>query len=62
MSDAINECHKNGKIVTVSIGGALSSLQVSSAEQAQAFGKEIYNRFLGGDDPHRPFGKVVLDG
>ncbi|RDX56979.1 glycoside hydrolase [Lentinus brumalis] len=55
-------CQKQGKMLTISIGGADGKLTFSSAEQAKEFGEKIYNTFLGGDAHERPFGSVVLDG
>ena len=63
LGDAIQTCQKNGKLVTVSIGGADSSITLSSDADAQSFGETIYNLFLGGKGQDRPFGDgVVLDG
>ena len=63
LGDAIQTCQKNGKLVTVSIGGADSSITLSSDADAQSFGETIYNLFLGGKGQDRPFGDgVILDG
>ncbi|TBU24463.1 glycoside hydrolase [Dichomitus squalens] len=63
LGEAIQTCQKNGKLVTVSVGGADSSISLSSDEVAEKFGETVYNLFLGGKDQSRPFGDgVVLDG
>lgn len=62
MSHKIEACQKNGKIVTLSLGGADSKVGFSSDKQAQAFADQIWNSFLGGSGAPRPFGDAVLDG
>ena len=63
LAEDIKTCQKNGKLVTVSIGGADSSITLSSDADAQNFGETIYNTFLGGKGQDRPFGDgVILDG
>ncbi|KAG6820424.1 hypothetical protein H0H93_000670 [Arthromyces matolae] len=58
----IEACQANGKIVTLSLGGATGAASFSSASQAQAFADTIWNLFLGGSSSTRPFGAAVLDG
>jgi chitinase len=62
MAPQIEACQKNGKIVTLSLGGADSEPGFSSNSQAEAFADLIWNSFLGGSSPTRPFGSAVLDG
>jgi len=62
MAPQIKTCQKNGKIVTLSLGGADSKPGFSSDSQAQAFADQIWNSFLGGSGAPRPFGDAVLDG
>ena len=62
MIEAVNTCHQNGKIMTVSIGGWDTKITLESEEEGDALGLYIYNTFLGGDGPDRPFGDAILDG
>ncbi|KAG6846223.1 hypothetical protein H0H93_015307, partial [Arthromyces matolae] len=62
LADDIKTCQENGKIVTISLGGADASVGFTSAEQAQKFADTIWNTFLGGSSDTRPFGDAVLDG
>ncbi|KAF9459440.1 chitinase [Collybia nuda] len=58
----IRQCQAKGKIVTLSLGGATSSVGFSSESQATEFATTIWNMFLGGKSSMRPFGSAVLDG
>ncbi|CAL1696369.1 unnamed protein product [Somion occarium] len=58
----IKACQAKGKIVTLSLGGAGGSVGFSSDSQAQTLADTIWNIFLGGSSPTRPFGDAVLDG
>ncbi|KAI1797065.1 glycoside hydrolase [Ganoderma leucocontextum] len=62
MADDIKTCQKAGKIVTLSLGGADSEVGFSSDWEAETFADTIWNLFLGGDSPVRPFGDAILDG
>ena len=62
MTSQIEACQANGKIVTLSLGGADSKPGFGSDSQAQAFADQIWNSFLGGSGAPRPFGNAVLDG
>ncbi|KAF9056653.1 glycoside hydrolase superfamily [Panaeolus papilionaceus] len=62
MASDIKKCQARGKIITLSLGGATADVGFSSEGQAVSFAKTIWNMFLGGDGPMRPFGDVVLDG
>ncbi|KAJ9645557.1 hypothetical protein H2204_001138 [Knufia peltigerae] len=62
----ISSCQSLGKKVLISMGGAYSNLQISSADQATQAARLLWNLFLGGTDattaPLRPYGSVILDG
>ncbi|KAI0091164.1 glycoside hydrolase superfamily [Irpex rosettiformis] len=62
MASDIKTCQSKGKLVTLSLGGATGQVGFSSDSQAESFATQIWNLFLGGSSPTRPFGKVVLDG
>lgn len=62
MASDIKTCQSKGKLITLSIGGATGQVGFSSDSQAQAFGTQIWNLFLGGSSSTRPFGSVILDG
>ena len=62
MAPQIEACQNNGKIVTLSLGGEASVPGFSSNSQAEAFADQIWDSFLGGSSPMRPFGSAVLDG
>ncbi|KAG6846287.1 hypothetical protein H0H93_014851, partial [Arthromyces matolae] len=62
LAEDIKTCQGNGKIVTISLGGADASVGFESVEQAQGFADTIWNTFLGGSSGTRPFGDAVLDG
>jgi hypothetical protein len=62
MSSQIKQCQDKGKIVTLSLGGAISTVGFSTDSQARTFADEIWNMFLGGLGQHRPFGDAILDG
>lgn len=58
----IEECQSKGKIITLSLGGADSSVGFNSTTQAEEFADTIWDSFLGGQSDVRPFGDAVLDG
>jgi hypothetical protein len=62
MAPQIEACQQNGKIVTLSLGGADSLPGFSSNTQAMGFADQVWNMFLGGSGTTRPFGVAVLDG
>jgi len=62
MASDIETCQAAGKIVTISLGGATGAVGFTSDAQAQSFADTIWNVFLGGSSPDRPFGSAVLDG
>ncbi|KAJ7629207.1 glycoside hydrolase [Mycena polygramma] len=62
MAPDIQACQANGKIITLSIGGATGGIGFTSDNQAEAFAETVWNLFLGGTSHTRPFGDAVLDG
>jgi chitinase len=63
MAADIKACQAKGKIIMLSMGGAIASdTSFSSDAQAKAFAKTVWNLFLGGSSSTRPFGDAVLDG
>jgi len=62
----IDECHRNGKKVLISIGGPFHVDIIPSAKKAKELAVTVWNLFLGGDQfiemDIRPFGGAVLDG
>ncbi|GAM19904.1 hypothetical protein SAMD00019534_030790 [Acytostelium subglobosum LB1] len=63
MGEDVKYCQSKGKIVTLSIGGAVGAYGFSSAQQAETFATTLWNMFLGGDAGYpRPFGDAILDG
>lgn len=62
MSSQIKYCQDKGKIVTLSLGGAMSQVGFSTNSQAQTFADKIWDMFLSGSGEQRPFGDAILDG
>jgi hypothetical protein len=62
MSSQIKQCQDKGKIVTLSVGGAISDIGFSTNSQAQTFADNIWDMFLSGEGQDRPFGDAILDG
>jgi hypothetical protein len=62
MSSQIKECQSKGKIVTLSLGGAISQIGFSTDSQARTFADKIWDIFLIGSGQQRPFGDAILDG
>ncbi|XP_048325598.2 hevamine-A-like [Ziziphus jujuba] len=62
--EEIKTCQSLGIKVLLSIGGAVGSYSLSSAEDAKNVADQIWNSYLGGTDSSatRPFGDAVLDG
>lgn len=58
----IEACQAKGKVVTISLGGAGGGVGFSSDDEATSFADQIWDLFLGGSSPTRPFGSAVLDG
>ncbi|THH04004.1 hypothetical protein EW145_g5839 [Phellinidium pouzarii] len=62
MAADIEQCQSKGKIITISLGGADSSVGFVNESQAEGFADTIWSMFLGGNGDIRPFGNAVLDG
>jgi chitinase len=58
----IQTCQDAGKIVLLSLGGAIGSYGFSSASEAQTFATTLWNVFGGGSSSTRPFGTSIVDG
>lgn len=58
----IKTCQKAGKVVLLSLGGAIGTYGFSSASQATTFATTVWNLFGGGSSSTRPFGSAVVDG
>lgn len=58
----IETCQANGKVVTISLGGAGGAVGFESDSQAASFADQVWDLFLGGSSSTRPFGSAVLDG
>ncbi|KAJ7265747.1 glycoside hydrolase family 18 protein [Mycena rebaudengoi] len=61
LAAGIEACQAKGKLVTISLGGAVGSVLTSDAEGV-TFANNIWNLFFGGSRSTCPFGSVVLDG
>ena len=62
LAEDVEFCQSKGKTVTISLGGADSSVGFTNESQAEGFATTIWDMFLGGDGDIRPFGSAVLDG
>ncbi|OSX67814.1 carbohydrate-binding module family 5 protein [Postia placenta MAD-698-R-SB12] len=62
LASDIEYCQSQGKIVTISLGGAGGGVGFSNDSEAQSFADTIWDIFLGGSSSDRPFGSAVLDG
>lgn len=62
LSSSITYCQKLGIKVMLSIGGGIGSYSLSSSSDARTFADYLWNNFLGGKSPSRPFGDAILDG
>lgn len=62
LASDIEYCQSQGKIVTISLGGAGGTVGFSSDSEAQTLADTVWDIFLGGSSPNRPFGSAVLDG
>jgi len=47
MASDIQKCQKKGKILTLSLGGAIANVGFDSDAQAAGFAKTIWDMFLG---------------
>ncbi|KAL5525492.1 hypothetical protein ACEPAG_6828 [Sanghuangporus baumii] len=62
LASDVKDCQSKGKIITISLGGAASSVGFVNQSQAEEFATTIWDNFLGGESDVRPFGDAVLDG
>ncbi|EGN97801.1 glycoside hydrolase family 18 protein [Serpula lacrymans var. lacrymans S7.3] len=62
LASDIEYCQAQGKIVTISLGGAGGSVGFTDDTEAQTFAQTIWDLYLGGTSTTRPFGAAVLDG
>jgi chitinase len=58
----IKTCQDAGKIVLLSLGGAIGDYGFSSSAQAESFATTVWNLFGEGTSSTRPFGSSVVDG
>ena len=58
----IQVCQQKGKRVFLSMGGASGAYGLANDGQAQGLAAQVWNLFLGGSSPTRPFGNAKLDG
>lgn len=58
----IKACQAKGKLITLSLGGAVGNTSFTGDKQAKAFAGTVWDLFLGGSSDTRPFGNAVLDG
>jgi chitinase len=62
IAEAISVCQNSGKKILLSMGGAVGTYGFASDAEGQQMAQIIWDTFLGGQDPMRPFGTAVLDG
>ncbi|KAG0218411.1 Chitinase 1, partial [Mortierella sp. GBA43] len=58
----IQACQQKGKVVILSIGGANGDQSLADAAAGKAFAQTVWDMFLGGTSPTRPFGNATVDG
>ncbi|WKA04353.1 hypothetical protein VitviT2T_022401 [Vitis vinifera] len=58
----IRSCQSRGVKVMLSIGGGDGSYFLASSEDAKQVAAYLWDNYLGGTSPSRPFGDAVLDG
>ncbi len=58
----IATCQSKGKIVLLSMGGGAGAYAFTSDAQGEAFAQTMWDLFLGGSSPSRPFQRAVIDG
>ena len=58
----IKTCQDAGKIVLLSLGGAIGDYGFSSSSEAETFATTLWNLFGGGTSSTRPFGSSIVDG
>ncbi|KAE8664044.1 Acidic endochitinase [Hibiscus syriacus] len=62
VGSGIKSCQSRGIRVMLSLGGGAGSYSLTSQADAQNLANYLWNNFLGGNSPSRPFGDAVLDG
>src|SRR5882762_9393608 len=62
MASEIKTCQSNGKIITLSLGGATGAVGFTSDSQATTFAQTLWDNYFEGSSSTRPFGDAVLDG
>ncbi|CAL0328579.1 unnamed protein product [Lupinus luteus] len=62
LSSSIKQCQTLGIKVMLSIGGGIGRYSLSSSSDAKTFADYLWNNFLSGKSPSRPFGDAILDG
>lgn len=58
----IQTCQDAGKVVLLSLGGAIGNYGFSSSSEAQTFATTLWQLFGEGSSDTRPFGTSVIDG
>ncbi|KAG5533842.1 hypothetical protein RHGRI_027892 [Rhododendron griersonianum] len=62
ISNQIRHCQRKGIKVMLSIGGTVGDYSLASKADAKNVSLYLWNNYLGGCSPNRPFGAAVLDG
>ncbi|XP_058183688.1 hevamine-A-like [Rhododendron vialii] len=62
ITNQIRHCQRKGIKVMLSIGGNVGDYSLSSKADAKNVSLYLWNNYLGGFSPNRPFGAAVLDG
>jgi chitinase len=55
-------CQQKRKKVLLSLGGASGAYSFTSDAQAEKFAQTVWDMFMGGNSPTRPFGSAIIDG
>ena len=58
----IKTCQDAGKIILLSLGGAIGEYGFSSSSEAETFATTLWNLFGEGTSSTRPFGSSIVDG
>ncbi|AQZ12589.1 CTS1 (YLR286C) [Zygosaccharomyces parabailii] len=62
VAEDIKTCQDEGKIVLLSMGGAVGQYGFTSDDEAEEFAQTLWDTFGGGSGSDRPFGDSVVDG
>ncbi|KAI8540438.1 hypothetical protein RHMOL_Rhmol09G0264300 [Rhododendron molle] len=62
ITNQIRHCQRKGIKVMLSIGGIVGDYPLASKADAKNVSLYLWNNYLGGFSPNRPFGAAVLDG